>query len=192
MKKFLFWPLALCAVLLVSRTASAQTPLAGRVYDNPNIMRQMLGSAEAERRLDSLKTLAVDRFTEENGRQPDASEMEEIDRKVAEARQQVEMFRKAVETGITVEFTSETEYTVRMKMRVDEDALKAMGVSWARRKAMKAAISLMPEKETLKFFRKENMIITTAAEPDTLYLSPDGNQLSGAQGKTRFTLERIR
>lgn len=186
----------MCGILFASffacGNAAAQTPLTGRVYDNPNIMKQMLESAEAQKQLDSLKTVSVERFVTEKGRQPDASELAEIDRKVEEARQQIDMFKRAMATAITVEFLSESEYTVRMKVSVDEEAMKQMGVPWAKRKAMKAAVSLMPEKEKLKYIRKENMIITTESEPDTLYLSPDGKQLSGVQGKTRFTLERIR
>ena len=195
MKKTVFWPL-MCGILFASffacGNAAAQTSLTGRVYDNPNIMKQMLESAEAQKQLDSLKTVSVERFVTEKGRQPDASELAEIDRKVEEARQQIDMFKRAMATAITVEFLSESEYTVRMKVSVDEEAMKQMGVPWAKRKAMKAAVSLMPEKEKLKYIRKENMIITTESEPDTLYLSPDGKHLSGVQGKTRFTLERIR
>lgn len=194
-KRFLkhLWLPALCLFFFVSRPAAAQPGLTGRIYDNPNIMAQMLDQAQIEQRLDSVRTDAVEKFISENGRRPDAAEMQKIDLQIDEARQQLELMRKAMETGITVEFTSDAEYVVNIRMRMDEEALKAAGIPWVKRKAMKAAISMMSDKkEKVKYFRKDDMIITKDAEPDTLYLSGDGKQLVGRHGKSNFTLTQIR
>ena len=48
-------------------------------------------------------------------------------------------------TAITVEFTNATDLVMRQKTRVDDEALKILGVGWLKRKALKASLALMPE-----------------------------------------------
>ena len=70
-------------------------------------------------------------------------------------------------------------------MNVSDDILKAAGVSWAKRKAIKLATSISPAEKT-NYFVKDNLIICDdGKEKDTLKISNDGKYLYGKFEKTR-------
>ena len=87
-----------------------------------------------------------------------------------------------------------------MDMSISEDALKAAGIGWAKRKLMKAALAIAPSSENTTYKVQGNLVIMkdSDGELDTLHLSSDGKKLSGimdeGKGKkpTKFTLTRIK
>ena len=95
---------------------------------------------------------------------------------------------------MTIEFTSATDVVFKQKTKVDDEAMKAMGVSWLKRKAMKAALAVMPESEKMKYEVKGNKVIAIdGKDRDTLTLSNDGKTLSGkVDNKTKFILKRTK
>ncbi len=80
------------------------------------------------------------------GRKPNAQELADIDKSVNEALAQANaMMDNAMKTAVTVEFTDATHLVVKMDMSVGDAILKAAGVSWLKRKAIKAALALAPK-----------------------------------------------
>ena len=95
---------------------------------------------------------------------------------------------------MTATFKSDTELVMQADITLDEDALKAAGLGWAQRKALKAAISLTPSTQKMSYTTKDNLVFCNdGAERDTLALSDDGNYLYGEfeEGKT-FKLTRTK
>ena len=110
------------------------------------------------------------------------------------ARKQAEVLKKALTVAITVEFTSATDVIMSQKTKIDDDALKKMGVGWFKRKALKAALALSPESQKEKYEVKGNKVFfIDGKDRDTLTLSNDGKTLSGELDKdTKFTLKRTK
>jgi hypothetical protein len=101
---------------------------------------------------------------------------------------------KATRTAMTATFKSDTELVMQADITLDEDALKAAGLGWAQRKALKAAISLTPSTQKMSYTTKDNLIFCNdGSERDTLVLSDDGKYLYGKfeEGKT-FKLTRTK
>ena len=77
--------------------------------------------------------------------------------------------------------------------RVCDEAMKAAGLGWLQRKAMKAALAVAPSSEKGTYVVKGQQVIMTDSngEKDTLMLSQDGQYLSGKMDKdTPFKLKR--
>ena len=109
-------------------------------------------------------------------------------------KKQAEAAKKCMSTAITVEFTSATDLVMRQKNRVDDEALKILGVGWLKRKALKASLALMPESQKAKYEVKGNkVIVIDDKDSDTLTIGNDGNTLSGIFDKeTKYTLKRTK
>ena len=99
---------------------------------------------------------------------------------------------KSTKTSVTATFKSDKEMEMQMKFQMDDDALKNAGVSWAKRKAIKAAIALLPSKEKMQYTVQGNLIICSdGTDKDTLTISDDGKYLYGKMDdKTKFKLTR--
>ena len=71
-------------------------------------------------------------------------------------------------------------------------ALKNAGIGWAKRKALKSAIALLPSSQKMKYSVKDNLIICSdGSDKDTLTISADGKYLYGKMDeKTKFKLMR--
>ena len=82
----------------------------------------------------------------------------------------------------------------KMNMTTDEDALKAAGIGWMKRKALKAATSMGSTSQKMKYKLQGNLVICSdGSEKDTLQLSPDGKFLSGkTDEKEAFRLTRTK
>ena len=188
------------AALLLTMNCLAQSSLTGRVYHNPNIMKDMIkqevkdfdkkmaeGMAEAKKK-------AIEKFEKEKGRKPNAQELADIDKSVNEALAQANaMMENAMKTAVTIEFTDATHLVVKMDMSVDDAILKAAGVSWLKRKAIKAALALAPKSQKGTYVVKGNQIFIDdgSADKDTMTVSADGKYLHGKMDKkTKFTLTR--
>lgn len=194
MKKNLIMGVLAAGLLLCgSLNSSAQTSLVGRVYQNSNIMDDIMNSAlkEINTKSDSVRKEAIAKKEKELGRKMKAEELAELDKELKDAMEKAKVASKAVKTAITFTFKDETNAVMNMKMSIDEEALKLIGVSWAKRKAMKAALAIAPENQKCTYVREGNMIITSDdKDKDTLMLSDDGTKLYGAmeKGKKLFIL----
>lgn len=194
MKKNLIMGVLAAGLLLCgSLHSSAQTSLVGRVYQNPNIMDDIMSTAlkEINTKSDSVRKEAIAKKEKELGRKMKAEELAELDKELKDAMEKAKVASKAVKTAITFTFKDETNAVMNMKMSIDEEALKLIGVSWAKRKAMKAALAIAPENQKCTYVREGNMIITSDdKDKDTLMLSDDGTKLYGAmeKGKKLFIL----
>ena len=194
MKKNLIMGVLAAGLLLCgSLNSSAQTSLVGRVYQNPNIMDDVMSTAlkEVNTKSDSVRKEAIAKKEKELGRKMKAEELAELDKELKDAMEKAKVASKAVKTAITFTFKDETNAVMNMKMSIDEEALKLIGVSWAKRKAMKAALAIAPENQKCTYVREGNMIITSDdKDKDTLMLSDDGTKLYGAmeKGKKLFIL----
>ena len=184
------------AILFVCGTMlmSAQTNLTGRTYFNENIMQAEIDKLmnEVGKKMDSVRTVTIAEQEKKQGRKLTAKEMEDVEKKLQEAEQMMIAMKKGMKIGIGAEFVSDKEMIMRTKIKVDDEVLKAAGISWVKRKAMKAALAIMPEKEKGTYHLEGNLIIIEdPKEPDTLRLSEDGKYIYGKfDKKTGFKLTR--
>ena len=174
MKKNLIMGVLAAGLLLCgSLNSSAQTSLVGRVYQNPNIMDDIMSTAlkEVNTKSDSVRKEAIAKKEKELGRKMKAEELAELDKELKDAMEKAKVASKAVKTAITFTFKDETNAVMR--------------------KAMKAALAIAPENQKCTYVREGNMIITSDdKDKDTLMLSDDGTKLYGAmeKGKKLFIL----
>lgn len=183
-----------CLALGSALPLLAQTDLTGKTYYHPNIMADELNKAMSQVKLeiDSLREDALAKAEAKKGSKLTESEIKELNDRLEEGRKMMEAVKKAVTTAITVEFTSPKDAVVRIHMAIDDNALKLAGVSWMKRKAVKMALAIMPEKHKATYEVKDRMVIfDDGEEKDTMRLSQDNKFLSGTfDGKTPFKLTR--
>lgn len=153
----------------------AQTNLAGRVYHHPNILADEINQAASQ--IPKTKEEAIAKAEKKKGRKLTEKEKAELMEKLA----QVEVVKKGMSIGLTVEFKNATEVVMRQKTRVTDEALKVAGVGWAKRKAMKAMLAVMPESMSGTYTVAGNRVVVTDKEggKDTMLLSADGKYLTG-------------
>lgn len=177
-------------LLLLVIGAKAQTNLVGRVYSNPNIMEGMIEEKLKEVDLDKEIDKAIADAEKERGRKLTDKEMSEVRERAEETKKMAEAIAKGMTTAISVEFKNETEAIYRLKMKIDDNALKAAGMSWLKRQALKASLALAPESEKGTYFVQGDLVIMTLdGDQDTLRLSPDCTLIFGKMDKeTPFTL----
>ena len=188
--KRLFLTLVLAAGFFA--IASAQTSLVGRVYYHPNIMADEMKNMqkEADSKVEEGIREEVAKAEKKKGRALTAEEKEKIRKEAEEAGKVAEALMKGVKTSITATFKTDKEMVMQMKLQVDDEALKNAGISWAKRKAIKAAIALLPSSQKMKYSLKDNLIICSdGSDKDTLTISEDGKYLYGKMDeKTKFKL----
>ena len=187
--------IAFIVLMMANASVSAQTSLKGRVYHNPNIMEKVMNQeADIDKEIAEARSKAIAKKEKEKGRKLTQKETAELDKAMADAKKQAQIAKKALTMALTIEFTSATDGVMKQKTKVDDDALKTMGVGWLKRKAIKASIALMPESHKVKYEVKGNkVIIIDDKERDTLTLSNDGKTLSGTFDKdTKYTLKRTK
>lgn len=186
----------LIALSVVSFFAMAQSSLVGREYHNSNIMAgEMEGIIkEANVEIAQTKKEAIAKQEKELGRKLTAKELAVIDDALnKKTKELLDSMRNGIIMGLTVVFKSDTELVMKVKMKIDEAVMKAMGMNWLKRKTMKAAMALGPTSETVTYIRKGNLIfVDDGQEKDTMRLSDDGKKLSGKTDNTKFTLTRIK
>ena len=185
--------IAFIALMMANASASAQTSLNGRVYHHPNIMEKVM-EADLDKEIAEARAKAIAKKEKEKGRKLTQKETAELDKAIAEAKKQAEAAKKALTVAITIEFTSATDVVMKQNTKVDDDALKNMGVGWIKRKALKASLALAPDSHKAKYEVKGNkVIVIDGKERDTLMLSNDGKTLSGLFDKnTKYTLKRTK
>ena len=181
--------------IMTAISVDAQTNLTGRVYHNPNIMANMMDQeVNIDNKIAAARNEAIAKMEKKKGRKLTKEELAMINKKLAEIKKQADAAKKCMSTAITVEFTSATNLVMRQKTRVDDEALKIMGVGWLKRKALKASLALMPESQDAKYEVKGNkVIVIDDKDRDTLTISNDGNTLSGIfDKKTKYILKRTK
>ena len=185
--------IAFIALMMANASASAQTSLNGRVYHHPNIMEKVM-EADLDKEIAEARAKAIAKKEKEKGRKLTQKETAELDKAIAEAKKQAEAAKKALTVAITIEFTSATDVVRKQNTKVDDEALKNMGVGWIKRKALKASLALAPDSHKAKYEVKGNkVIVIDGKERDTLMLSNDGKTLSGLFDKnTKYTLKRTK
>ena len=199
MKKIL---LMAAVAMMAAISVSAQTSLAGRTYYNANVLADELNKMmdDMDQKLDSVRIEVYAKAKQKKGRELTAEEKTEVEKQVKDAQAMMIALKKGVKTAITVDFKTEEKAVMKMDMSISEDALKAAGIGWAKRKLMKAALAIAPSSENTTYKVNGNLVIMkdSDGELDTLRLSSDGKKLSGimdeGKGKkpTKFTLTRIK
>lgn len=192
MKHFI---LTVAALFATTSSLFAQHDLVGHTFSNPNIMQKMINDAmkDIDKKIDSVRTEAIAKKEKEKGRKLNAAETKEIEEDIKKAKDQMAAAKNSVKMAISMEFINDKEAVMRMKMSVDEAVLKQAGVSWAKRKAMKAGIALMPSSEKVKYtVSGNNIIIPDDKEPDTLRISDDGKYITGKMDEIQFKLTRTK
>ncbi len=182
--------MALCAMMAMACHVNAQGKLTEQTFSNPNIFASALGKMDSE--ITNQRAKAISNAEKKKGRKLTSEEMAKVDKAIAEARKKAAALKDGISMGITVTFLSDTELKMHNDIRVNDEALKATGMGWLKRKALKASLSVMPKTMKEKYLRKGQLIIISPDDdPDTLRLSTDGRQLTGRFDKTTvFTLDR--
>ena len=162
-------------------TVNAQN-LTGRIYYNANILAGEMNKKmkEVEQKIPEAKTQAYAKFEKEKGRKPTAAEKAKLDKDIEVAFAQARALAKGMTTAVTVEFKTEKNAVMKADMHISEDAMKAAGICWLKRKAMKAALAVAPTTDKVTYVQKGDLIIVNdGEEKDTLRLSSDGKYLYG-------------
>jgi hypothetical protein len=192
MKKII--ALAIVAFMAVV-SASAQTNLSGRVYHNPNILSGKFKKLKDVASMDiaEARTKAIEKAEKEKGRKLTEAELSKLDKDVKDGLEKAKILSKGFSSSLTVEFKNATDLVMKVDMRIDDAALKAAGISWIKRKALKAALAVAPTSQKGTYIQKGNLVIVTEhgdEETDTLRLSNDGKFLYGKLDEEEFKLTR--
>ena len=187
--------LAVVLTLSGSMTVNAQsTDLTGRVYGNKNILKEQLDglTKDIDKAVEEARQKAYQKSEEKLGRKLTAEEKAKLEKELEEAIKQTEAVKKGTSIGITVEFKDAKQGVIKMDMKIDDEAMKAAGIGWLKRKALKAALAIAPSSEKFTYEVKGKQIITTDSDgKDTLTISDDGKYLYGkTDDNKQFKLTR--
>ena len=178
-RKRILWAIAVLLFAVPPFQLIKAQSLVGRVYHNANILADKMNEA-IHKALPEAKAEKIAEMEKEKGRKLTEAEKAEVEKKLKEAQAKADAVMKGMKTAVTVEFKSETQAVMKMDMQIDEEAMKQAGVSWAKRKAVKALLAMAPSSEKSKYVVKGNLVIMDPDdEPDTLRLSDDGKYLYG-------------
>lgn len=171
----------------------AQTDLKGRIYHNPNIMADAM-KKEIDNSWTEAKSQAIAKIEKEKGRKMTDEEKAEFNKKEPEARKKMNEVMNGMRIGITVEFKSDKQAVMKLDMKMNDEVMKQAGIGWVKRKAMQAAMAVLPSSEKVEYVVKNNLVIFDPDdEPDTLRLSDDGKFIFGKfEKKTDFKLTRTK
>lgn len=189
MKKYIL--IALVA-MIAAVGAEAQTSLVGREYHNPNVMSSM--SKEIDKSVAQKKAESLKKAEKEKGRKLTEEEMRKFNEEMKEAEAKIKAVKAGTSMAMTVTFKDQKTAVVKAKVKVSDEAMKAAGIGWLKRKAMKAALAVAPSSNKATYVVKGNLIILDdGKEKDTLRLSSDGKYLYGKFEKdVSFKLTRTK
>ena len=181
--------------MMTMMTVNAQS-LAGRTYHNANILAGELNKKlkEVDQKIPEIKAKKYAEFEKKNGHKPTATEKTKLDKEVNDAVAQAKALAKGMTTAITVDFKTDKNAVMKADMKVSDDAMKAAGIGWLKRKAMKAALAVAPSSSKATYVVKGDLVILDdGEEKDTLRLSSDGKYLYGKFEKdVNFKLTRTK
>jgi len=189
--------LVLTSIMMLFMVISAygQTNLTGRVYYNANIMKGQFDDQlkELDKEIATKKAEAIAKSEKKLGRKLTAAEQAKLNNEVDKAMKQAKSMMDGMKTAVTLEFKTATQVVMKMDMKIDDNAMKAAGVPWLKRKAMKAALAIAPSSEKETYVVKGNkIIIGTGKDQDTMTLSADGKTITGEMDGKKFTLTRTK
>ena len=182
-------------LLLMTLNCYGQTNMVGRIYYHPNIMAAEINKnlKEFDQKLAKHKAEAVAKVEKEKGRKMTAEEVAELEKDMKEGRIKAHAAFKAMSMAVTIEFISATQAVMKADMKVDDAALKTVGVSWLKRKAMKAAMAVIPKSNKDTYVVKGNQIFFgKGKDQEIMTLSADGKTISGKWDDQPFTLTRTK
>ena len=160
--------------------ADAQTNLVGRVYHNSNIMSgayKDIDKLVAQKKAEALEKLK--KKEQEKGKKLPEADMKKFNEEMKNLEAKIRAIKSGTSMAMTITFKDDKTATVKAKMKMSDDAMKAADIGWLKRKAMKAAMAIAPA-EDMSYTIKGNMVILNdGEESDTLQLSADGKSLSG-------------
>ena len=187
--------LAIAAAMMFAMNLQAQNSLVGRTYYNANIMTDALNEVtkDMDKKVQDAKAEEIAKLEKKEGRKATRAEIAEIDAKMQKAQKMMEAMTKGMTTELTVTFKTEKEAVMKANISVSDEALKNAGIGWMKRKALKAAIALIPSTEKSSYIVKGNLVIMIDDDEgnDTLRLSNDGKYLYGKfDKKTDYKLTR--
>ena len=189
--------LVLTSIMMLFMVISAygQTNLTGRVYYNANIMKGQFDDKlkELDKEIATKKAEAIAKSEKKLGRKLTAAEQAKLNNEVDKAMKQAKSMMDGMKTAVTLEFKTATQVVMKMDMKIDDNAMKAAGVPWLKRKAMKAALAIAPSSEKETYVVKGNkIIIGTGKDQDVMTLSADGKTITGEMDGKKFTLTRTK
>lgn len=193
MKKFL---MMVAVALMTALSAEAQTSLVGREYHNPNIMSDIY--KDIDRQVADMKAKALAKLEEKKGRKLTEAEMKEFKEKIGKEESKLRAMKNGTSMAMTVTFKNDKTAVVKAKMKMTDEAMKAADIGWLKRKALKAAMAVMPAADMPYIIKGNMVILQDEEENDTLYISADRNSLSGIyRGKKKsenihYTLARTK
>ena len=174
MKKFLVMAIV---AMMTALSAEAQTSLVGREYHNPNIMSDIY--KDIDRQVADMKAKALMKMEKKKGRKLTEAEMKEFNEKIGKEESKLRAMKNGTSMAMTVTFKNDKTAVVKAKIKMTDEAMKAADIGWLKRKALKAAMAVMPAAD-MPYIIKGNMVILQDEEGnDTLYISADRNSLSG-------------
>ena len=182
-------------MLFMVISAYGQTDLTGRVYYNANIMKGQFDDKlkELDKEITTKKAEAIAKAEKKKGRKLTAAEQAKLNNEVDKAMKQAKSMMDGMKTAVTLEFKTATQVVMKMDMKIDDNAMKAAGVPWLKRKAMKAALAIAPSSEKETYVVKGNkIIIGTGKDQDVMTLSADGKTITGEMDGKKFTLTRTK
>ena len=192
MKKFL----AMAIVAMIALSAEAQTSLVGREYHNPNIMSDIY--KDIDRQVADMKAKALMKMEKKKGRKLTEAEMKEFNEKIGKEESKLRAMKNGTSMAMTVTFKNDKTAVVKAKIKMTDEAMKAADIGWLKRKALKAAMAVMPAADMPYIIKGNMVILQDEEENDTLYISADRNSLSGIyRGKKKsenihYTLPRTK
>jgi hypothetical protein len=192
-KKFL---MMVAVALMTALSAEAQTSLVGREYHNPNIMSDIY--KDIERQVAEMKAKALVKIEEKKGRKLTEAEMKEFKELIGKEESKLRAMKNGTSMSMTVTFKNDKTAVVKAKMKMTDEAMKAADIGWLKRKALKAAMAVMPAIDMPYIIKGNMVILQDEEENDTLYISADRNSLSGIyRGKKKsenihYTLARTK
>ena len=189
--------LILTSIMMLFMVISAygQTDLTGRIYYNANIMKGQFDDQlkELDKEIATKKAEAIAKAEKKEGRKLTAAETAELDKELNKAMNQAKSMMNGMKTAVTLEFKTATQVVMKMDMKIDDNAMKAAGIPWLKRKALKAALAIAPSSEKETYVVKGNkIIIGTGKDQDVMTLSADGKTITGEMDGKKFTLTRTK
>ena len=174
MKKFLVMAIV---AMMTALSAEAQTSLVGREYHNPNIMSDIY--KDIERQVADMKAKALMKMEKKKGRKLTEAEMKEFNEKIGKEESKLRAMKNGTSMAMTVTFKNDKTAVVKAKIKMTDEAMKAADIGWLKRKALKAAMAVMPAADMPYIIKGNMVILQDEEENDTLYISADRNSLSG-------------
>ena len=187
MKKLI---LTILVAMMAAVGAEAQTSLVGREYHNPNIMSGML--KDVDKLVAQKKAEALKKAEEKKGRKLTEEEMKKFNEEMKELEAKIKAIKSGTSMAMTVTFKTDKTAVVKAKAKVSDEAMKAAGIGWLKRKAMKAAMAVMPAQDMPYTVKGDMIILQDDKDRDTLRLSADGKSLSGKNDGVVYTLKRTK